>query len=98
LGVPVVIHMDPVAVNCDQTNALRAQMVDVITRVNPHFTLHDFRREEEGDRVNLAFDLAVPGEMGEEERRQALNEIEQAVAALDPKYHLVVQVDNAYTS
>jgi divalent metal cation (Fe/Co/Zn/Cd) transporter len=42
LGVPVVIHMDPVSVNCDRTNALRGEMVDVITRVNPSFTLHDF--------------------------------------------------------
>lgn len=96
LGVPVVIHMDPVAVNCDKTNALRAQIVDVITRVNPRFTLHDFRREEEGESINLAFDLAVPGEMGEEERQKALGEIEKAMTELDPRYRLIVQVDNHY--
>jgi cation diffusion facilitator family transporter len=85
LGVPVVIHMDPISVNCDQTNALRQQMVDVITRVNPHFTLHDFHVADDEERVNLVFDLAVPGEMGEGERQKALAEIEKAVAELDPK-------------
>ena len=97
LGVPVVIHMDPVAVNCDRTNALRAQMVRVITSVNPHFTLHDFRRVEEGDHVNLVFDLAVPGEMGEADRQAALEKIKQAVQEMDACYRLIVQVDNQYS-
>lgn len=97
LGVPVVIHMDPVAVNCDQTNALRAQMVRVITSVNPHFTLHDFRRVEEGDHINLVFDLAVPGEMGEADRQAALEKIKQAVQEMDACYRLIVQVDNQYS-
>ena len=97
LGVPVVIHMDPVAVNCDRTNALRAQMVRVITSVNPHFTLHDFRRVEEGDHVNLVFDLAVPGEMGEADREAALEKIKQAVQEMDACYRLIVQVDNHYS-
>ena len=96
LGVPVVIHMDPVAVNCDQTNALRAQMVRVITSVNPRFTLHDFRRVEEGDHINLVFDLAVPGEMGEADREAALEKIERAVKEMDACYRLIVQVDNHY--
>lgn len=96
LGVPVVIHMDPVAVNCDRTNALRAQMVRVITKVNPHFTLHDFRRVDDGDHVNLVFDLSVPGEMGEADREDALEKIEQAARALDPCYRLIVQVDSHY--
>jgi len=96
LGVPVVIHMDPVAVNCDRTNALRAQMVRVITSVNPRFTLHDFRRVEEGGRINLVFDLAVPGEMSEADREAALEKIEQAARALDERYRLIVQVDNHY--
>lgn len=97
LGVPVVIHMDPVAVNCDRTNALRLQMVRVITSVNPHFTLHDFRKVEVGGHINLIFDLAVPGEMGEADREEALEKIEQAARALDERYRLIVQVDNQYS-
>ena len=86
LGVPVVIHMDPIAVNCDATNTVRAQMVDVITRVNPRFTLHDFHTADDGERINLIFDLAVPGEMAEIERAEALSEIERAAVALDARY------------
>ena len=96
LGVQVVIHMDPIAVNCDATNAVRAQMVDVITRVNPHFTMHDFHMADDGERVNLVFDLAVPGEMQEIQRAEALSEIERAAMALDTRYRLIVQVDSQY--
>jgi cation diffusion facilitator family transporter len=96
LSVPVVIHMDPISVNCDKTNELRHQMVNVITKVNPHFTLHDFRAVEEGDHVNLVFDLAVPGEMPEAARKEALEEIERSVMALDERYRLIVQVDSHY--
>jgi cation diffusion facilitator family transporter len=96
LGVQVVIHMDPIAVNCDATNAVHAQMVDAITRVNPHFTMHDFHMMDDGERINLVFDLAVPGEMPEIQRAEALSEIERAAMALDARYRLIVQVDSQY--
>ncbi len=96
LGVPVVIHMDPVPVNCDETNAAKAQMEKVITAVNPRFTLHDFRVAREDGRVRVNFDLAVPGDMPEGERVHALEEIDLAAKAIDPSYQLVVQVDSRY--
>jgi cation diffusion facilitator family transporter len=96
LGVPVVIHMDPVSVNCDRTNLVRAQLVDILTRVNPRFTLHDFRMVDGENRIRLIFDLVVPGEMEEPSRREALQKIEEEARALDPRYRLIVQVDSRY--
>jgi cation diffusion facilitator family transporter len=96
LGVPVVIHMDPVALHCDRTNRVRAEIENVLTRVNSRFTMHDFQIAEDGEAVNLIFDLSVPGEMPEDAREAALVQIEQAASELDPHYHLVVQVDSHY--
>jgi cation diffusion facilitator family transporter len=96
LGVPVVIHMDPVAANCDETNAARARMVKLITDVNPRFTLHDFRVTRKGGHTRVSFDLAVPGDMPEAERARALEAIKRAAKAEDPGCRLVVQVDSRY--
>ena len=96
LGVPVVIHMDPVALHCDRTNRVRAEIENILTEVNPRFTMHDFQIVEDGEQVNLVFDLSVPGEMPEDARAAALRTIEDAANELDPRYHLVVQVDSDY--
>ncbi len=96
LGVPVVIHMDPLPTDCDRTNALRAQVAEIITGVNPRFSMHDFRTVDEDDGPRLIFDLAVPGEMPEDERAAALQKIEEAAKAAEPGCRLVVQVDSEY--
>ncbi len=96
LGVPVVIHMDPLPMDCDRTNALRAQVAEIITEVNPRFTMHDFRTVEEDGGPRLIFDLAVPGEMPEAERVSALQKIEEAAKAAQPGCQLIVQVDSEY--
>ncbi len=96
LGVPVVIHMDPVALHCDRTKRLRHEIECILEKVNPGFSLHDFQIVEDGDEVNLVFDLSVPGKMPEAARETALLEIRRAAAELDPRYRLVVQVDSDY--
>lgn len=95
LGVPVVIHMDPLPMGCDRTNALRAKVEEIISTVNPRFSIHDFRVVEDGG-LKLIFDLAVPGEMPEDERAAALKKIEAAAEAVEPGCKLVVQVDSEY--
>jgi len=95
LGVPVVIHMDPLPMDCDRTNALRAKVEEIISTVNPRFSIHDFRVVEDGG-LKLIFDLAVPGEMPEDERAAALKKIEAAAEAVEPGCKLVVQVDSEY--
>lgn len=98
LGVPVVIHMDPLPMDCDRTNALRAQVEHIITQVNPRFTMHDFRAVDADGGLKLIFDLAVPGEMTEAERAVALQKIEAAAEVVEPGCRLVVQVDSEYAT
>jgi cation diffusion facilitator family transporter len=96
LGVPVVIHMDPVAVGCAQTDEARARMEALVASVNPEFEIHDFRVAQRDGQLHLIFDLEVPGEMDEAERRRAVGQIESAARADDPHCRLVIQVDSRY--
>lgn len=56
----VTIHLDPIAVNDEQVNAMRALAEDCATAVDPSFTIHDFRMTQGETFTNLIFDLLVP--------------------------------------
>ncbi|MBP3284508.1 MAG: cation transporter [Clostridia bacterium] len=96
LGVTLVIHMDPVSLNCEKTNAAKGLVTRVITEINPKFTIHDFRMVDGEKNINLVFDLALPVSMTAEERKRVLELIRAKVRETDERYCLVIQVDNAY--
>ena len=60
LGVEVVIHMDPIAVGDPRTDALKAQVTELVRRIDPDMTIHDFRMTAGPEHTNLIFDVAVP--------------------------------------
>ena len=97
LRVPIVIHIDPIAVHDETVQNARAQVATVIHRVNSAFSFHDFRMVDGVNRVNLIFDLVVPCELSEEKRRVAVDQIEQALAKIDPRHHAIIYVDDDYS-
>lgn len=96
LGIHIVIHMDPISVNCERTNQIREMVVQTVTGVNPDFSIHDFRMTDGESRINLIFDLVVPCGLGEEERTDAVRKIDEMIKEHDSKYCTVIQIDNAY--
>lgn len=96
LGVTLVIHMDPVSLNCEKTNLAKELVTKVITDINPKFSIHDFRMVDGERNINLVFDLVVPIELTSDERKHVLEVIREKVKSEDARYCLVVKVDNAY--
>ena len=95
LGVPIVIHMDPVVTNNERLDALRAQVKQTIQTCAPHCSFHDFRMTDGENRINLIFDLVVPIEMATAERTELTERIQQALQVLDPRYCAVMIIDEA---
>lgn len=60
LGVAVLIHMDPLDLNCPVTGELRNMVSGIVSDVDKCFGIHDFRVIEGIDVVNLIFDITVP--------------------------------------
>lgn len=96
LGLEVVIHMDPIAAHCEETEQLKEQVLALVYTVNEHFSIHDFRVVKGENRVNLIFDMVVPFGMAQTESDHAALVIMQRVMALDPRYHAVIQIDHGY--
>ena len=95
-GVLLVIHMDPISLNCEKTTHTREEVKKIVTELNPEFSIHDFRMVDGENSINLIFDLVLPVEMKSEERKKILAEIEKKVKEIDNRYNIVVQIDNGY--
>lgn len=96
LGIEVVIHMDPIAQNCEEVNRLREEVLAVIHQLDNRFSIHDFRIVQGENRINLIFDMVVPFGMPQEESDRAVLIIIERIMALDPRYHTVIQIDHGY--
>ena len=95
LWVEVVIHMDPIAVGDPRTDALKAQVTELVRRIDPDMTIHDFRMTAGPEHTNLIFDVAVPYHCRLEDE-QVQEAIGAAVKALPGNYYTVVSVDHVY--
>lgn len=56
----VTVHLDPIEVNDEEVNAMRAFAIDCIKEIDESFTLHDFRMTKGDKYVNVIFDLVIP--------------------------------------
>ena len=96
MGIVLVIHMDPILVNCERTNFLKQEVLRVIQNMDAAYTIHDFRVTDGENRINLIFDLVVPIEMKPEDKRKVLLELESRVKEMDLRYNTVIQLDDGY--
>ncbi len=95
LGVDVLIHMDPLDLNCPITEELRAMVGNIASEVDSSFGIHDFRVIEGLDVINLIFDLTVPIE--DARSNTQINEIIcQKIADKDKKYRIKMTIDRTY--
>lgn len=93
-GCEAVIHMDPVALQDEQTKRLREEITALVREIDASLTVHDFRVVPGHTHTNLVFDVVVPFgfPLTDEEVRTKITE---RVLALEKNCYAVVQVDKA---
>lgn len=97
LGVHMLIHMDPIDTDCEETNQLRQLTRDIVASIDPDFTIHDFRVVLGEQITNLIFDVCVPVECRKTDA-QLTEEIQARLRQVNPKYQVVLTVDRSYAS
>ena len=60
LNVRLVIHYDPVEINNEERNEMEKVTGEIIKRISPDLSFHDFRIVRSAKVTKLVFDLAVP--------------------------------------
>jgi cation diffusion facilitator family transporter len=96
LGINIVIHMDPISINCKETDDTRNLVMNIVKEINPKFSIHDFRLTSGQNHINLIFDLVVPLEVDEYERNLSVNLISEKLSNIDNRYNTVIQIDNYF--
>ena len=92
LGVELVIHYDPIVTDDEELSRIHTQVAEILRKVDPKLTVHDFRMVRGSHHTNVIFDLVLPFSM--EERKQELRELVERELQTDGKeYHAVITFD-----
>lgn len=97
LGIEVVIHMDPIAVNDENTQKTKESVSKAICAYDDRLSIHDFRMVDGEEQINLIFDVVIPGEMQIKDFafKEKINEI---CKKIDSRYVAVITIDRDFTS
>lgn len=89
------IHMDPVFVHDEATQKYKSLAKEVIEKINPSYTLHDFRITDGKSRINLIFDVVIPS--GDKTKPEAVEEeIKQKIKEADERLNAVVKCEYSF--
>ncbi|MBQ4515251.1 MAG: cation transporter [Clostridia bacterium] len=96
LGVHIVIHMDPITVNCERTDAIKSMLVDLVKGIDARYNIHDFRMTDGESNINLIFDLEVPCGYSHQQKDEIVKTIRKKLSELDTRYKAVIEVDDVF--
>ncbi len=95
MGIQLVIHLDPVETDNEQTNNLRAQVFALLKEISPEIRMHDFRVVWGKTHSNLIFDVLVPFQF--KLRDKDLSDyISKKISDLNSSYNAVITIDHSY--
>ena len=93
LNVHLVIHYDPVEENDAEREEMLTLINEILSELNPSFSVHDFRIVRGSVMPKLVFDLAVPYDKRQE--HQAIkNAINSALCVRGKSYITVIHIDS----
>lgn len=91
----VVIHMDPINLDCSKTNKFKDILTEVLSEINMELRFHDFRIVEGPSHNKMIFDIEVPSSVkltDEEIKEQIIDKMKK----IDKKLILVITIDKNY--
>ena len=92
LGVELVIHYDPIVTDDEELSRIHTQVAEILRKIDPKLTVHDFRMVRGSRHTNVIFDLVLPFSM--EDRKQELRELVERELQTDGKeYHAIITFD-----
>ena len=92
MGIHLVIHMDPVDTENEETNFHLKKCTALLNSLDPSISLHDFRMVPGHTHTNIIFDVEVPFES--KETSLTIKEyFENAYRNESQKYFFVIEFD-----
>lgn len=94
-GIETTVHMDPIATGDAETADLRQKVKELVQKIYPDMSIHDFRVTRGPLHRNLIFDAVVPHRcpIGDKELRERITQLIQSQI---PDSYVVLQLDHPY--
>ena len=93
--IHLVIHYDPVVTDDPEIQAMKDEIISILTEIDNRLTLHDFRMVRGTGHSNLIFDVALPHDMAER-RTDIKKRIDETLQKKEGGiYHTVITFDLA---
>ncbi|MBQ2932940.1 MAG: cation transporter [Clostridia bacterium] len=94
LGIRIVVHMDPISANCEETANARKLVKEIVEGIDKRMGIHDFRMTNGENAINLIFDIEVPADFGDIDTAKKL--ISKKIKEEDPRFNAVINIDFIY--
>lgn len=98
LGICLVIHMDPVAINDSRLNTIKEILCEIAEKDDIDCFLHDFKLLEEDNIINIIFELEVPHGLEDEKTKELVESLKTQVKKVNANYNVIINVENGYIS
>jgi len=92
LNILCTIHLDPIVMNDETVNSLRALVIKKVSEIDTTLNIHDFRAVIGNTHTNLIFDVEMPFEM-KEDPRDIVEKIKAKISEENPTYFCVISID-----
>lgn len=95
LHYDAVIHMDPIQDQDEETVKIHHEVLELIHKINPLISIHDFRMVKGNTHTNLIFDVMIPVDYPTPPK-VLTKQIELMVQEQHPDFYTVITVDRDY--
>ena len=95
LGIHIVIHMDPISVDCEQTNCAKLETQKIVKEIDERMNIHDFRMVDGNHSINLIFDIEVPADFSEIDNLCKV--VDERLKEHDSRFNAFVNIDIIYS-
>lgn len=96
LNVYIVIHTDPININCPVTNVLKEQIETYLTEYPQVLSIHDFRVVEDKNQDSILFDAVVGDKLKDEEILTLKKEIKYTLKKELPQYAFIITFERQH--
>lgn len=96
LGILLVIHMDPVAVDDEQAMAAKKTVLDELKKLDEKGTIHDFRMVKGEEESKLIFDLVVPHDYSVTKENDLIDRLKEKVQEVNGHYECLITLEHSY--
>ena len=98
MGIFLVIHMDPVEMNDANILESKKMVWDIIEKIEPKASIHDYRVVNGENHANIIFDLVVPYSYKEKQEQELKLKIIEKISKESPKYRCMITIEKSFIS